>query len=317
MIFPLTGKLIDGRAAYKWLANNAINVNGQISICSAFLRSSILEDFSRKLPSGADVRVLARWRLEDLLSGASDMAAYEFCRKLGWSFSICTYFHGKVFVFPPAGILLGSANATGSGLGLLSNSNSEVCTVVQINESNKSLVEGLFLSGTKVTDELFENLKNIYENSLMKSDRLEWPDSILRKILPSKEFEGKLFLSECLASNGDEILNLLKIESSEAKFDASLLSLPTGQFSREVIAKKLTETKIFQLLRTEIKANGGEIYFGALTAAIHSHLIEDPVPYRRDVKVIVKNLYSWVSHLEEFLLMKVDRPNYSERIRIA
>jgi hypothetical protein len=316
MIFPLTGKLIDGKAAYKWIADSSANVSGIVSICSAFLRSSILEDFSKRLPKDTSVRIIVRWRLEDLLAGASDLEAFGICKKMGWDFYICTNFHGKVFVFPPAGILVGSANATGSGLGLLSNSNSEVCTVVEGSDSNNLLVEELFSSSTRMNDKLFSKLKDIYQSSLQKRDSFEWPDFIYQEISPPKVFDGKLFLSECLLSNGDEILNSMKCESVEARSDASLLSLPSGQYDPQFIATRLSETKIFSLLRKILEAEGGEIYFGALTTAIHSQLMEDPAPYRSDVKIIVKNLYSWVSHLGSYLSMEVDRPNYSERIRI-
>jgi hypothetical protein len=234
---------------------------------------------------------------------------------MGWDFYICTNFHGKVFVFPPAGILVGSANATGSGLGLLSNSNSEVCTVVGGSEANDLLVAGLFLSSTRMTDELFSKLKAIYQNSLKKNDIFEWPEFIHKEISSPKQFDGKLFLSECLLSNGDEILNSMKCESVEARSDASLLSLPSGKYNPEVVATRLSETKIFSLLKKLLEKEGGEIYFGALTAAIHSYLMEDPAPHRSDVKIIVKNLYAWVSHLGKYLSMEVDRPNYSERIR--
>jgi hypothetical protein len=317
MGFPLTGKLIDGKASYKWIADNSVNVAGIVSVCSAFLRSSILEDFSKRLPKDTPVRVIARWRLEDLLAGASDLEAYEVCKKMGWDFYICTNFHGKVFVFPPGGILVGSANATGSGLGLLSNSNSEVCTVVEESESNKSLVESLFSSSVKMTDKLFIKLEDVYQHSLKKGITIEWPKFISEEISPSKNFYGKLFISECLSSDGNEILNLSKCMSAEAKADASLLSLPSGQFDPQVVARRLAETKIFALLKSLLEAEDGEIYFGTLTAIIHNHLIEDPAPHRRDVKVIVKNLYSWVSNLEKHLSMEVDRPNHSERIRLV
>jgi hypothetical protein len=318
MNYPLMGKLIDGKASYKWIVDNSINVAGIVSICSAFLRSSILVDFSKRLPKDTLVRVIARWRLEDLLAGASDLESYEVCKKMGWDFYICINFHGKVFDFPPNGILVGSANATCSGFGLLSNSNSnsEVCTVVKGSEVNNSLVEGLFLSSTRMTDELFLKLKSIYHDSLKKNDAFEWPESIFNEISLPKDFDGKLFLSECLLSNGDEIINSMKCESVEARSDASLLSLPSGQFDPQVIAARFAQTKIFYLLRKILASEGGEVYFGTLTAVIHSHLMQDPVPYRSDVKKIVRNLYSWVSYLGSYLSMDVDRPNYSERIRI-
>jgi hypothetical protein len=76
-MFPLSGSLIDGKTAYSWLVSNASNVTGNVSICSAFLRSSIIGDLSSRFHPDASVRVLVRWQLGDLLAGASDLAAYD------------------------------------------------------------------------------------------------------------------------------------------------------------------------------------------------------------------------------------------------
>ena len=316
--FPLSGQLIDGKASYQWLANNAGKVNAQVSICSAFLRSSILEDFCKRLPSKTPVRIISRWQLGDLLAGASDLESYEFCKIMCWEFYICTNFHGKVFAFPPNGILVGSANATASGLSLITNSNSEVCTVVEESELNLRLIDNLFLSGTLMTDELYGKMKAIYLDSLSNGHAIDWPASIYNEIGAPKSYEAKLFLSECFASNGNEILLESKCNSAESKADASLLSLPSGQYSRQVIAERFMQTKIYFLLLDLLKSNGGEIYFGQLTSAIHNNLIEDPAPYRRDIKDLVINLYSWIKNLgQELLSMSVDQPNHSQRIRLV
>jgi hypothetical protein len=316
-MFPFSGILIDGKSSYRWLVDNASKVEGVVSICSAFLRSSILEDLSWRFPQNVSVRIITRWKLSDLLDGASDLEAYDVCKKMGWEFYICTNFHGKVFAFPPFGILVGSANATSSGLGLLPNSNSEVCTVVNEIKSNKQLVENLFLSSKKMTDELYEKMKNFYHVAHQVKNIIDWPDFISNEIKPSIESEGKIFLSECLASNGEEILLFSKCNSAEAKSDASLLSLPSGQFNHREIANRFKETKIYLLLLQLLDNEGGQIYFGTLTEAIHSRLMEDPAPYRSSVIILNQNLYSWVSHLgKEYLGMQVDTPNRSQRIRL-
>jgi hypothetical protein len=261
---------------------------------------------------------MARWQLGDLLAGASDLSAYDFCKKMGWEFYICTNFHGKIFSLPPNGILVGSANATNAGLGLLPNSNSELCTVVEESTFNAKIVEDLIKSSKRMTDELYSQMKSVYLHLIESNNTsLVWPDAILKEISPSVKYEGKLFLSECLASNGDEILVRSQAISYEAQSDASLLSLPSERFDRQVIAQKFQQTKIYQLLLGLLEREGGEVYFGALTAMIHNRLMEDPAPHRSDIKRLVQNLYSWVTHLgEEFLSMSVDRPNHSERIRI-
>ena len=48
---------------------------------------------------------------------------------------------------------------------------------------------------------------------------------------------------------------------------------------------------------------------------LHNALVEDPKPYRREVKELLSNLLSWVEELEMEEIV-IDRPNYSQRIRI-
>jgi hypothetical protein len=316
MNHPFSGRLIDGAASYKWLADNSSSVNGQVSICSAFLRSSILEDLSLRLPRNSSVRVLVRWQLSDLLAGASDLEAYQVSKRHGWDFNICINFHGKVFCFPPGGILVGSANATGAGMGLLSNSNSEVCTIVEDTEFNRQHVNKLFQSSIRMDDILFNKMKLAYDINLITKEHIDWPDSIYEKIRPLTNTSDKLLLSECLLSNGKEILLESKSNTHYAKCDASLLSLPSGEFDHEFIAYRLKQTKIFQFLLQLLEKEGGEVYFGTLTAKLHDYLVEDPTPHRREIKLLVQNIYSWVNYLSPLLTLKVDKPNHSERIRI-
>ena len=65
-----------------------------------------------------------------------------------------------------------------------------------------------------------------------------------------------------------------------------------------------------------MKENDGCLYFGALTEKLHNAIVSDPKPYRRDVKVMLANLLTMVEALglEEVI---IDRPNYSQRIRLA
>jgi hypothetical protein len=39
-----------------------------------------------------------------------------------------------------------------------------------------------------------------------------------------------------------------------------------------------------------------EIYFGELSQLLHSALINDPLPYRREVKIVLSNLLSWTQN---------------------
>lgn len=315
-MFHLSGNLIDGKSAYLWLLEKSKAVTTDISICSAFLRSSIIDDLSRKFHQNAKVRVMVRWQLGDLIAGASDLKSYELCSELGWKFYISLKFHGKVFHLPSQGILVGSANATESGFGLLSNSNSEACTIVAENDSNVEFVNHLFENSKEINDELFNKLKTIFDLAVIDKKSLDWPTDVLENLLVSNDLTKKLFISECFKTNGEELLAFPLHLSQDARSDLSLLGLSDRHLSIESVAKQFTKTKIFTFLLDLLEERGGEVYFGTLSAALHDWLAEDPAPHRRDVKVLVKNLYCWISNLSSLVTgLAVDRPNHSERIK--
>ena len=57
-------------------------------------------------------------------------------------------------------------------------------------------------------------------------------------------------------------------------------------------------------------------YFGAITAELHNTLINDPRPYRKEVKDLLANMLKWIQFLEIEEMM-IDTPNHSQRIRMT
>jgi hypothetical protein len=311
-----SGNLINGKSAYLWLFENLKGLNANISLCSAFLRSSVIDDLSKNFHRDATVRVMVRWKLSDLLAGASDLQSYRICSKLGWKFFVSLNFHGKVFHLPSHGILVGSANATESGFGLLSNSNSEACTIVPDNDSNSEFVNQLFFDSVEMTDELFESLQLLFDQALNDNSLPEWPSHILEVLTKPVVLSNKLFISECFITDGNELLSFPSQLSVDANSDLSLLGHSNLNSNLDSVAKQFSQTKLFKLTLNLLEERGGEVYFGALTEALHDWLVEDPAPYRSEVKILVKNLYCWIALLgSEKTGLIVDKPRHSERIR--
>lgn len=153
---PLAGELIDGSDVSIWLKNAISENNGNIDICSAFLRSEALEILFNKKYNKFSGRILTRWKLNDFLAGASDLDSYLFAKKIGLEFYVLNNFHGKVFSFQNHGIISGSANATLAGLGLKDMANREVCTLTPFSKSNQFFINKLFNDAIKIDDSLFE-----------------------------------------------------------------------------------------------------------------------------------------------------------------
>ena len=312
--FPFSGQLIDGKAAASWLLSKVDEAPPGVSLCSAFLRSDALRVLYTTESDAPRGRILSRWRLSDILSGASDLDAFPVAKRLGFKFFIRQDFHGKVFSIPGCGIVVGSANATLSGFGLKASSNSEVCTLVPDSDSNQTLLDEIFDGAIELTDSLFQAITKVVEEVVVsKVEEQEWPSDLMDK-LESPEFSGRLLFSECFVSVPSVDQNGFFAGLDER--DLRLLGLKAANLDLVLLKQAFKATRIFRWLVHALNSSNGEIYFGALSESLHNTLLDDPVVYRRDVKIVLQTLLQWCQLLEGVGVV-VDRPNHSQRVRLA
>ena len=313
--FPFSGRLIDGREAATWLFSELGDLPAGISICSAFLRSDALQML---FPPGSSLgggRILTRWRLGDLLSRASDLEAYIVAKRLGFSFYVRQDFHGKVFAVPRRGVIVGSANVTLSGLALKESFNSEICTLVPYLEANSALINQIFDSSILITDALFDQISAVVQGaSDTDPESAEWPNQLLDE-LRGPGFSGRLLVSECLTTVPVPVPNRQGLFYGLSDHDLQLLSIDEPKTHRTRLEHAFKMTRIYRWLIFTLKSNGGQAYFGFLAQSLHNTLLDDPVVYRRDVKTILQTVLQWCELLEGAGVI-VDRPNYSQRIRL-
>ena len=312
--FPFSGQLIDGKAAARWLFAKVEGATEEVSLCSAFLRSEALRTLYPSETANHRGRILTRWRLGDLLNGASDLDAYPLAKQLGFAFYIRQDFHGKVFSIPGSGVIVGSANATLSGFGLKESSNSEICTLVPDSESNQALLDEIFNGAIEMTDALFQEITSaVGDATVNATDKLDWPSELLDKLQPL-EFSGRLLLSECLVSV--PVLDEGETFSRLDDRDLHLLGISGVDLDSDALSIAFKTTRIYRWLVHTLKSSGGELYFGSLTESLHNTLLDDPVVYRRDVKIVLQTLLQWCQSLEGIEVL-VDRPNHSQRVRLG
>lgn len=317
-MYTFTGKIINAIQAYEWLKFSSSSLSSMASICSAYTKKNILEKIYLNIQKNQKARVLVRWELNDLVSGASDLEAYLYCKEVGWDFYINNNSHVKIYSFPPSGILVGSANATNSGLGISNDPNIEAGTVVADLPENIFFIENLFKQSVLMTDELFLEMKKCLESVETSKDYFAWPDSIFDQIKPNISLESKFLMSDLLRSNGLSIISKKDELTSEDINDLSLLSIYNKDYSDIQLALRLKRTHLFLWLNLLLESLGGEIYFGRLTSELHNALIEDPAPYRSEIKHLIANIYSWVELLGPDLLgLSIDQPNHSQRLYLA
>jgi hypothetical protein len=300
--FLFNGDLISGEESFKWLKNNLPNAKGIISLASCYVKEvAIRELFSEVNNKG---RLLARWQPGDLIQGSSDLQVYEVMRSAGWDFYISENFHGKVYRLPGFGTMVGSANATLSGLSIYHPGNDEISTIVSNTDQNKQVVNELFDEAILVTPELY---KKIYDFivSVEKTDHLKvvsWPKSISDHFPKTKI--KKLFVSDCFHS---------RCTSPPSEFDLSLLGInEIIGINEDVISEAIENTKMYKWLISKCK-QGEQVKFGELTHELHNDLLDNPLPYRSTVKSLLSNLLSWVEKYK-YKEIKVFTPRHTQII---
>ncbi len=311
-------KILDGKSARAWLMDAVGPHTTTVDFCSAYMKLTTVDHFISaykrdKFEGG--VRFLVRWKAIDLLMGSSDLEVYEYCKDREINFYIKEDFHGKIYQVNPGGVLIGSFNLTSSGFGLRENSNDEAGVLLPSSVDNASYIDSLFKNAIKVDDLLFEKMMTfVNENKSKINNQLSWSADI-QKLVCIKKQTSKHLVNDFLFTKFDDFSDQKKMDP-EFMHDLSLLGLRIVDLSDfSLISKSLRNSVPYRWLKMVLNDNNGEIYFGSLAEKLHNCLIDDPRPYRRDVKNLLQNLLSWSSKFCSSEIT-VDRPNHSQRIKL-
>jgi len=287
---------------------SAINsANQHLFICSAFIKESSVRQVLGKLDSSLSVFVVSRWQKQDLMVGASDLSVYEYCRENGWRFGIDLKFHGKVYLIDSDYLFIGSANFTGKGLNLHSGGNNEFGTCIKPNFADLTRLQK-FLQEDVVwlDDHLYQQLKHEVENSISNQDSIidtRWSHDLLDRIEVPINY---IWVHE-LPFKKPYTFGNLDLRDNDFRHDYQLFELDIDDISDAILKKKFRSSRVYAWLRRIVDDNSS-INFGGITQALHSALLDDPKPYRKDVKSFVEILFSWMAFLEdEFILQKYKR----------
>ncbi len=290
----------------KELARDLINIDNNVSIISAFCKKDALEFLDKQIGKKQDIskRLLVRFRLDDILSKATDLEIYEYCKKNNWSLYVQFNLHAKVYVLDQNICYMGSANATSKGLNINKRGNLEMSKRFQLDTEEQMQIEKVFSEALLMNDGLFTKMqKQINSINYRPAISNEWNEEIIAKNINSYNV---LF-------QDDFPMNALPTEMLE---DETFLDI-YKEDSIEVIKEKFYHTKIVQWLISILEEQENkEIYFGELSKKIHNIIFREPRQYRKEVKLLQIKLYNWIEILN-YDNLKIDIPNsHSQRIRL-
>ena len=252
-----------------------------ILILSAFVTLPGLRWLDAIIPEKVNVKIAARWRLFDLISSSSSIDAYNFCRDRGWSFGLDIFMHSKVYVTDNK-ILLGSSNLTAKGLGLMGYENREM---------SYSLSEPTNADFQKINEEKSYITwldDNLYNDIYLEYEANKNNEKNTDKIRYSKKLNSKLIFSI-----RNLWINDLRFETPEELLKKYSEDLTPNHL--ENIKYEFKESKIFNWVKQQLeKEKENHTNFGWLSSKLHDALIDEPPPYRKDVKLYVSTLFEWI-----------------------
>lgn len=274
-------------------------------LISAYCKLPLVKYFDTYIANaGIEKKLIVRFRPDDIISGASDLDIYPYCKENGWKLYFRLDLHAKTYVFDRLRCIIGSANATSSGMNIGGTGNYEIATVCELERKDEKALEMLLLGAVEMDDLIYEIMtRAVGHKEGTNTNLMQWPKKIMDMFRPDYSLLFAEDFPTCAhpENASDEDLLFLNISSRATK----------SQF-----AEAMKTAKCYLWLRNLIEGEESqEIYFGALTAALHNALLNDPKPYRKDVKQLLSNLLTWISDLKIDDLV-IDQPRYSQRVRI-
>lgn len=280
-------------------------IDNNISIMTAFCKKEALEFIDEQLVDKKDIskRIIVRFRLEDILSKATDIEIYDYCKQNNWNLYIQFNLHAKVYVFDQDICYMGSANTTSKGLSLNRRGNLEMSKRFHLDQQEVKQIEEVFAEALLMNDELFNKMKSqINSIEYRPAVKNEWNKDIIAKNINSYNV---LF-------QDDFPINASPTEMVDDEIFLEIYK----EDSIDIIKEKFYNTKIIQwLINILEKQEKNEIYFGELSKKIHNTIFQEPKQYRKDVKQLQAKLYKWIEVLD-YDNLKIDMPNHSQRMRL-
>ena len=290
------------------IASQIASATDTLHIISAFCKESAMSFIEANIKNElSEKKLMVRFLLSDVLSGATDLSLYEFCKSKGWQMYVRFDLHAKTYIFDKKRCILGSANMTSNGIGLNSHGNYELSSFTDINDSDLIKINKLFDDSILMTDEIYSLMKAEYDaanqNNESGNSKAKWTNSIEALFKPTIDV---LFTYDFPSTPHPDFNDIKSFEFLE------LDHIPTVDELKDAFRWSKPFLWLYSLLDN---MSDKTAYFGAITSELHNALINDPKPYRKEVKDLLSNTLFWIQDLGIDALV-IDTPNHSQRVRI-
>ncbi len=279
----------------------------EVIVLSAFIKLDALRWLIETSKTG-NLKIVSRWQPADLAAGASDLDCFALCDDANIPFGISQNLHGKVYIVDSK-IFIGSANLTSKGMSLSAFQNDEFGTGFEYGQTEKSKVQEYLKSvnwlNAKTIEMMAQFLGTVGRD--MNAQPNEWPQNISEQLLPQRI--GVWYHDLPMCSPHQLLTQSAEGVAIEHDLDSFRSTRAAGE---DELLKGFMSSQICFWLEAQLHEYG-ELSFGKVTSLFHDQILDDPMPYRKNIKEGVANLFDWASRCHS--KFEVVRPRYSQVIR--
>ncbi len=299
--------LLETGAFRRELEDALSSAEQEIIVLSAFVKLDALK-WLIETSRTSNLKIVSRWQPSDLAAGASDLECFYLCEEANIPFGISRNLHGKVYIVDSK-IFIGSANLTSKGMSLSHLENDEFGTGFEYGQTEKIKVRDYLASvnwlDVKTVELMADFLRTFGGNTDVQSN--EWPQEISEKL--SSQPLGVWFHDLPMCSPNQLLAQTAAATAIEHDLDC--FRSKKGAAEDELL-KGFMSSQICFWLEVQLQEHG-ELSFGQATSLFHDQILDDPMPYRKNIKEGVANLFDWASRCNT--RFEVARPHYRQVIR--
>lgn len=262
------------------------------------------------------IKVVCRWRPEDIVASVSDLEIYPFLKQSGCQLYINSSIHLKLYVFASNTAFNTSGNMTLRGLGYSEGANIEVGNMVSLTAADWTKIYDVINSSRLVTDDIYQRFKEYsaqhppVSRPLPPVDLMPAPKSYTISSLPATDSPKKL--ADFYFSHEQQKGPLEDVR--RAAHDLAIFGIPPGLSSSEFdkrLGDAFNKTPFVTAFIAFLKS-ARSLRFGAVNDWIYNKCEDVPLPYRWEIKENTRIFYDWLVHYRQDISW--DRPNHSQVI---
>ena len=275
----------------------------EIVLFSPYISCKALKKLLIPFRKNLNISIITSWKPADILMGSSDIEVFLFCKDNNIPLLINNNIHLKVIATDKMQrAYIGSANITGSGLGIGNNYNIETGIINEnLHLDDKIYLDNIIQDSNQVDDEYYIKIKN----ELKKIDKPKIPQKIDVKFSNKKNF---LLSSLPMSENVGEVYNVYCSEKvskipeenvRSAHHDIKLYNIPNNLNKDEFMKILKNNFLNHPFIKAYTKFIDKEKYFGEISSWLHNQVTNVPTPRRYDIKKTQKRVNNFLLELND------------------